>query len=432
MKRFLYILPLLVAAAGLHSCMEKAVEDEPVRLSVDIYESDLSLVQGDTYQLTLVVEPSDVEYSSVEWTSLNPEIVSVTQEGMVTAENTGEALIKVTVDGVSATSIVTVGQSPLKSVGFAESEYEVVLGETVVIGIVFEPSSADTSGAVWTSSDSSVVMPVGPGEFKGLSIGESFVTVNIAGKAANCKIRVVQGAIKPGDFLFDDGSVCSVLLPGKYPVAVVFYAGNPTAEDAALKAEHPKCTHGLAVSIGEDLTSAWQPAYSACGKTVGDWCDDNSDYESPITGTDSGAPLNRICGYNNTMALLDFNSDLANRGWKVAAAVEYCYYIIENGWSLPEGTSGWYIPSAKEMSLLVRGVHEGNIWDIQDDSSPNLDIVNASIGKIRPDCVITGGSYWTSSEYDESYAYFVNASGGRASIAPKNFENGLLRFIVAF
>lgn len=430
MRRFLCVVIVLIAVAILPSCMDSGSNTEQYVLSVDILEEELALEQGDEYQLTLMIEPSGAEYHPAEWESLDPEIVSVTQEGKVTARKEGMALIKVTVSGISATSIIRVDRCPLESIGFVESEHEVLVGETIALDIIFSPSAADTSGSVWTSTDSSVVMPVAPGKFMGISIGDAFVTVDIAGKSANCKVKVVQGPVLPGDFLFDDGSVCSTLLPGKYPVAVVFYAGDPTVDDAALRAEHPRCTHGLAVSISEDLSSAWQPAYQTYGRSVGEWCDLNSDYSSPLTGTGLGTALNTICGYNNTMALMDFNSDFANHGWKVTAAVEYCYYIRDR--LAPESTSGWYIPSAKEMSLLVRGVYDGSIWDIQDGDTSNLDTVNSSISKVCPDCVIANASYWTSSEYDESYAYFVNASDGRAGVAPKSFENGALRFIVAF
>ena len=421
------------AAAYMAASCEGPVvhEEEGPRLSVGIYEENLFLEQGDSYSLTLVITPSDAEYSSVVWETRDPETVTVSPEGTVTAVGTGEALVLVTVDGVSAASVVTVTESPLESVGFRQSEYETVIGETVAPEFVFEPSYADTSGVAWTSSDSSIVLPVAPGKFLGLSAGEAFVTAKVAGMSANCKVKVSQGVIGPGDFLFDDGTVAPSLLPGKYPVAVVFHACNPSEYDEALRAEHPQCTRGLAVSISENILSAWQLGYASYGASVGQWCDDYSEYDSPLTGTGANAPLNRICGYNNTRALLDFNSDFANHAWKVDAAITYCYYLLGAD-CLPEGTSGWYIPSAKEMSLLVRGEYPGSIWDISETSSSNLDIVNASIRQVDERCVIEGGSYWTSSEYDGMYAYFVNVSEGRASIAPKDFANGQLRFILAF
>lgn len=68
--------------------------------SVSISKTSLSLKKGDKYTLTATVLPTNASNKSVIWTSDNTSVASVTSEGVVTALNTGKAVITVkTSDG---------------------------------------------------------------------------------------------------------------------------------------------------------------------------------------------------------------------------------------------------------------------------------------------------------------------------------------------
>ena len=68
----------------------------PTSLSLDISSSDVLLDQ--VVNLNYIIEPSNATYSSVVWTSSNPLIATVDNNGLVTPKNVGEVVITATVD----------------------------------------------------------------------------------------------------------------------------------------------------------------------------------------------------------------------------------------------------------------------------------------------------------------------------------------------
>ena len=64
--------------------------------SVEISDNDLELALGNSKQIHATVNPSNVLNSKIDWTSSNPNIVSVTSSGLVTANGMGSAVITAT------------------------------------------------------------------------------------------------------------------------------------------------------------------------------------------------------------------------------------------------------------------------------------------------------------------------------------------------
>ena len=64
--------------------------------AVSVSPASLTLVKGESQQLTAKVEPANATIQSVEWSSDNPAVASVDRNGLVTAEGDGEAHITAT------------------------------------------------------------------------------------------------------------------------------------------------------------------------------------------------------------------------------------------------------------------------------------------------------------------------------------------------
>ena len=104
-----------------------------------------------------------------------------------------------------------------------------------------------------------------------------------------------------GDWYYSDGTISTELDPSKTVLGIVFWVGDPTADDASLAREHPSCIHGLVMSLDEE-SSKWHSEYEAYGGFIGDWVAQNAaEYFScavnKMTETDL---FNRIAGYNNS------------------------------------------------------------------------------------------------------------------------------------
>ena len=75
--------------------------------SVTLNKTTLSLYAGDSETLTAAVEPSDAT-DTVNWTSSDPSVATVDENGVVTALKPGTATITATADGVTAECVITV------------------------------------------------------------------------------------------------------------------------------------------------------------------------------------------------------------------------------------------------------------------------------------------------------------------------------------
>lgn len=235
-----------------------------------------------------------------------------------------------------------------------------------------------------------------------------------------------------GDYLYDDGTWSTSRKEGKNIIGIIYWVGDPAAEDAALKADHPECTHGLAVSLNQK-SSAWQTGFEQLGTTVSDWlAKQNPDQHVPYTSRET---LGTRSGYSNTKAIEAFNMAEENASWKVDAVENVLAYRAKV--PVPESTSGWYLPSAKELSLMCTGEFDDNLLNL---TKPAIDMrtrLNQILTETPEAYWLSSGVYWSSSEYDDATTGWMGAwnvyfEDGDVNISFKDFSNGICRYILAF
>ena len=107
----------------------------------------------------------------------------------------------------------------------------------------------------------------------------------------------------------------------------------------------------------------------------------------------------------------------------------------------PTGSSGWYLPSVKELSTLCSGWNELSDEGVPNGSSSdtdNFEIVNNALNALGSTVAvqINDFPYWSSSEgwlYPDKCALFVNMPNGYVLNYDKRVGNiVLLRPILAF
>lgn len=76
-------------------------EENNLPTSITITNSETSITIGETLQLNYLIEPADAEYISLSWTSNDPSIISVDENGLVTANTLGTKTISVMIDGTN-------------------------------------------------------------------------------------------------------------------------------------------------------------------------------------------------------------------------------------------------------------------------------------------------------------------------------------------
>ncbi|WP_295728437.1 hypothetical protein [uncultured Muribaculum sp.] len=239
---------------------------------------------------------------------------------------------------------------------------------------------------------------------------------------------------KVGDFYYADGTWSSEIDYNKNPIGVIFYTGDPTAEDAVLKADHPGCTHGLVISAFGDQTGCiWQNDFRSYGSAISKWVTANlPEYVSTESNYGQDEIRNKSLGYNNTKAITAFNK--ANSGYTVVPVEKLDDF--QTKYPAPASSSGWYVPSVKELFILINGVpDQTEILDATKTLATRNVVDNALINIYGANLIFNSQwayNIWTSTEFG-GFAYTVCTYDGTVEGSVKdNFSNFLPRFILAF
>ena len=183
--------------------------------------------------------------------------------------------------------------------------------------------------------------------------------------------------IQRGDFLLTDGNLlprnAALTAEQKAKVAaIVFWTPAETetegritparlSDDRIMSRDFPHCTHGLAVSCEYLIKVPWQNTkeWTADEFVLNFQNSDNfsradkPDFSPIATLNRAEHDLNRVLGYQNTQILLSYNKwcRASGRGTIVEFADKLGDFAAAN--PAPEGSTGWYLPSAKELFMLL-------------------------------------------------------------------------------
>ena len=164
----------------------------PVELeSIIIKEQNITINKGQSQDLTIVYVPENAtEDKEITWSSENDEIVSVNEDGKITAHKVGKVTITATAEnGKQATTIVDV-KSPLESISLNETEKQLNKGETLQLNVIFNPDdTTDDKTITWTSTDNTVAS-VENGLVTAKSAGTAYIKASVGELEVTCKIEV--------------------------------------------------------------------------------------------------------------------------------------------------------------------------------------------------------------------------------------------------
>ena len=179
-------------ACSLCDIEETRVIPKLVRASaIELSESEKTVFVGDTFTITATVKPEDAFNRTVTWSSSDPSIATVNENGTVTAIAKGEAIITAeSADGVKAECKVTV-EKKVAAIELSESEKTVFVGDTFTITATVKPEDAFNRTVTWSSSDPSIATVNENGTVTAIAKGEAIITAESAdGVTAECKVTV--------------------------------------------------------------------------------------------------------------------------------------------------------------------------------------------------------------------------------------------------
>ncbi len=163
--------------------------------SVTLDQTELTLTEGDTADLTATVRPANATDKTVTWKSSDDTIVSVDGNGKLTAKAPGEAEITVTAtNGKNAKCKVKVNARviPVESVTLDQTELTLTEGDTAGFSATVLPANATDKAVTWKSSDDTIVSIDENGNLMAKAPGEAEITVTTkdGGKTDACRVTV--------------------------------------------------------------------------------------------------------------------------------------------------------------------------------------------------------------------------------------------------
>ena len=158
--------------------------------------SEKTIYVNQTFRLRASVTPSDASNLKVTWSTSDPEVAAVTEDGIVEGKRGGSATITVTTEdgGIKATCVVKVIELA-NSIKLNYETYNLGLKESLNLEAEILPATTSNKNVTWTSSDKSVARVDKSGKVTGVALGYATITATTKDGSniqASCVIRVVR------------------------------------------------------------------------------------------------------------------------------------------------------------------------------------------------------------------------------------------------
>ena len=185
-------------AMNVSSVALKLRDAEPQ--SVELDRSAAELVPGMQTQLKAEVAPADAAGYTLQWTSSDPAVATVSETGLVTARTKGSVVITVTAGTATASCAVSV--VPNTGIAIDPTAYTLTQGETLYFQAAVLP---EYGSAVFSSSDETVASVSSDGVLTALLPGTVTITATSTVDPAVTATATIQVLSAQPDFVIVDG-----------------------------------------------------------------------------------------------------------------------------------------------------------------------------------------------------------------------------------
>ena len=162
--------------------------------SITLDKTSLTLYINDTSSLKTTISPADASNTNLIWKSSNEEVVTVDEQGLVTAKATGKATITVTTVDGNKTSFIEINVIvPVKSITLDKTSLTLYVNDTSSLKTTISPTNATNKNLIWKSSNEAVVTVDGQGLIKAKALGKATITVTTedGNKTSSIDINVI-------------------------------------------------------------------------------------------------------------------------------------------------------------------------------------------------------------------------------------------------
>lgn len=202
MKRFFCLFTALTAVLSLSSCMEK--EDTPPHFvhveSVSFDVPTLSLPETKTYRLQIIFTPEDCGNKKITWYNTNPDVATVSSEGLITAKAEGVTTIGIQTSDMRRTAEVEltvtpfIADVPITSITLSSISHDFLVTDgPITLTATVTPENPSIPTLEWLSSDEGVARVSQEGVVTPVGHGRATITAKAndgSKQKAECKVTV--------------------------------------------------------------------------------------------------------------------------------------------------------------------------------------------------------------------------------------------------
>jgi len=253
-----------IPRGGVYRMAPLEIAHQPVRVSsISLDKEELEIEAEEMYQFTVTVEPEDAENKEVTWTSSDPDVAEVDEDGILYAYTPGEVTITATsVDNPDATATcavtVTVPPIPIQDI-YVDGPPEAYIGDTWTLGVEIYPADAAYNQITFESLNPDIVSVDADGNCEALAEGNASITVSAGGYTVTWDVTVMavtaeEITIDPEEFTLYVGSTQQLtadITPGNATYQTLTWSSED--EDIATVDQNGLVT---AVAPGEAIITA--------------------------------------------------------------------------------------------------------------------------------------------------------------------------------
>ena len=197
-------------------------QDKYVVSSIKVSQDEVTLTVGGEYKVIANVYPEDV-VQSITWSSLNSDIASVSNDGLITANDYGKTqIIATAVDGTNKVINVIVQEEeiPMVSLEITKS-INMYVGDKKRIDTFIEPKNATDQKVIWRSINPDVATVDQSGNVTAISVGTATIKAmasegsliaetNIVVSKNNNEIKIKEFKLSKNNVTVNQGSSVNV------------------------------------------------------------------------------------------------------------------------------------------------------------------------------------------------------------------------------
>ena len=216
MKNKIFIYAVFAALLFAACKNDPESENPPAPKTVHVQDisiknpiNPVSLVKGTTYQVEAAVLPENADNKKISYTSSNKTVISVSANGLISAENIGTATITLkAADGVSKTISVTVTAARINvteiAVPSTDENISIVKGRTHRLNATVKPDNATDKTLTYSSDHEDIASVDTDGLITAKKVGAAALTITAAdGITKTVNVTVTEAEVAVTDIEFD-------------------------------------------------------------------------------------------------------------------------------------------------------------------------------------------------------------------------------------